>query len=82
MHNPSLRDPKKTDSLTLRHPKDILERLEELAADETPIIIGQDYVRNDGITIIYDGFHRLVATLIYYEKTRKFKKKKAYYGTK
>jgi ABC-type Mn2+/Zn2+ transport system ATPase subunit len=79
INNPNLADEGKNPE-SWWHVRDILERLEELAKDETPVIIGKDH-RSKNIRI-YDGLHRLIATLIYWKirKSKKFKEKDAYYG--
>lgn len=62
------------------HVKDILDRLEELAKDDTPVIIGKDN-RSPNIRI-YDGAHRLIALLIYCkQKKLTHFDRDAYYGS-
>ena len=80
IQDPDLSNPKKNPK-SFWHIKDIFDRLKILANDTSPVIVGEDYVRGNK-TIIFDGFHRLAATLIYYKKTEKFKLKEAYYGSK
>lgn len=79
INNPNLSDPQHNPG-SFWHVKDIFDRLKELAMDDTPVVAGEDYARNYE-PIIFDGFHRLVASIIYSKKKGKpLKEKIAYFG--
>jgi hypothetical protein len=80
VNNPWLADQKENPD-SWRSARNILDNLEELAESGTPSIIGRD-TRSENVRL-YDGFHRLVATLVYYRyrKLGTFVEKDAYYGS-
>ncbi len=79
VHDPDFKDSEYSE--VQEHIQYILNHLETLANDNTPIIVGRDFP-DDRTVKLYDGFHRVAASLIYYrkEKVKQFKAKDAYYG--